>query len=1228
MLLLLFSCPPVAGEDGVVNVGGAQLDLNVLKDALREQVSEELEEALKSGREQLEGLPGAAADQTRQFLYGEFKRWVRVRIYQDLPEQQRLELATLKILPNDPGFDPYLEQWLKDKPDEAGLLANAYLLESSARKIMEDLESGASKEIIDGLSGLYEDAEEKLKRFTTAVEEAEEGKAPAAKALEKYGFSGPWLDKFKGREAQFRKLQEYNKKYNVLDSLQLLYEAFQADNMPRQKIGAMFGLLEKLGGAAGASRIPIVSFMGQMVENLGKIAAEMLAAEERLAKIISAREGNCLGADTHDVETPRQRAFNSQFEASIRICPTDLSPEIYVQEEPFDNSKVYFFVKGRFLVGNPAGGGLAGLRQVKQLLEMAAAANFIRYAGKTADPATLAAVYNTPYPPPGDEQFAEKEKRHGAGIPGVMNEAVAVLDGISSRLEAMEKLVSGQEEQCGVEKLHAFLKSATGLNAPEYHDAESRLADDLRLHYVMAYIDRYVADEAAGGGRTAAYDTYSRIWVKLEKLSLLRVAGRVAADGATACRDCAAAAVTGRVAGGGAQVLPVCTAGGVDRYGAFTAFYAMSAEEWALAFRAEAAGRRTPEETLNPKNSGVPQPPFITTTEVVLRLPQEKQAPPPKEENTAAGSPPDRSDEPPPAADGQSGMAGVVAEAIEKCDLDLAETLLAGVRNGAERSALEKALTERRRQHEESIKVIKQAEAEVLGEEPYRALSKLEEVQALAPCDRDRQLAKTVADRVRKLTKSIDDGRYTVWVEDALAECRFKDARDFINRISEGQRGELEARLEALRAGEEQAGLLLEEGRRLVAEGRIDEGLAVLRQARAATRCTRQAGGIDQAIAQAAQAPRTCDAIMKGGIFRREAGGAERCVCPDGQVANRAGSACVDKPEIQVAARQCADNAEAYWDAEREQARCRCKPGFRFSKEQNACLAGSDPELDKLLGDVAANQQESDAANQGERTAANDQRDKSQYADSGPASREREPQGPDLMGGLLQALGTAVAQSQGVHVPAPVVDQPSIPWPSGGDSEGGGQDWRNVPRQDTGQQGAGNQVSAEQRAEWQRSLDCLLEGKRLYPNYWQDCNGSFTMRDRDVEIRHLEELLGNSGGSPPSPAGTGGANARDGNDWFILASSEYPASHDDYRRFPECRFAVARSLMFIDSVAGGRREIEATADGLRAKGYASVEVIYANSIDSQRLVDQWHRREEQGRNACWDAKSRSEGGRR
>lgn len=43
--------------------------------------------------------------------------------------------------------------------------------------------------------------------------------------------------------------------------------------------------------------------------------------------------------------------------------------------------------------------------------------------------------------------------------------------------------------------------------------------------------------------------------------------------------------------------------------------------------------------------------------------------------------------------------------------------------------------------------------------------------------------------------------------------------------------------------------------------------------------------------------------------------------------------------------------------------------------------------------------------------------------------------------------------------------------------------------------------------EWQKALDCLLEGKRKYPKSDLTCHGNWTMRSRDTEIEHFRGLL-------------------------------------------------------------------------------------------------------------------------
>ncbi|MDP3846622.1 MAG: PAN domain-containing protein [Pseudomonas sp.] len=54
-------------------------------------------------------------------------------------------------------------------------------------------------------------------------------------------------------------------------------------------------------------------------------------------------------------------------------------------------------------------------------------------------------------------------------------------------------------------------------------------------------------------------------------------------------------------------------------------------------------------------------------------------------------------------------------------------------------------------------------------------------------------------------------------------------------------------------------------------------------------------------------------------------------------------------------------------------------------------------------------------------------------------------------------------------------------------------------------------VDQEQIAGWRATLECLEEGARKYPNYWQDCNGNWTMRSRDVEIAYYRNLLRQAG---------------------------------------------------------------------------------------------------------------------
>ena len=84
------------------------------------------------------------------------------------------------------------------------------------------------------------------------------------------------------------------------------------------------------------------------------------------------------------------------------------------------------------------------------------------------------------------------------------------------------------------------------------------------------------------------------------------------------------------------------------------------------------------------------------------------------------------------------------------------------------------------------------------------------------------------------------------------------------------------------------------------------------------------------------------------------------------------------------------------------------------------------------------------------------------------------------------------------------------------------------------------QARLDRIKEWQKALDCLLEGKRKSPDAWLDCNGNYTMRSRDVEIEHFRQLIrdaqlelglpvtvagGESGGPTPGSGTTSAGSA-------------------------------------------------------------------------------------------------------
>lgn len=942
---LLLSIGLAQAQGNTITVGGASLNLETLQQVLHENARDQIASVLKDGRDRIAGEFAEIGNNAERKLHEEALRWVRVEVYKKhLPDKERRELEKLGIKPNDdPRFDAYLQRWAQAAPaGEVDRVTRAYLQTGAAQALVKDLTEGASKEIADGLNGLLDDAKGKLKRFTEAAQEAENVDTPSAKLLEKYGFSGKWVDTFKQRETQFRRLQATNDRYKVVDSLRLVADAFQAD-LPRQKIGILFSLMEKLGSTASDSRIPIVSFFGDVVQNYAKVATEMLAAVNRLETMIRKREGYCLGSGVHAMEDARQKAFQQKFGESILVCPTDVLPEIYVQTEPSDSSRLYFFIDDHFVAGNADAGGLDGLYRARQLIIDAAANGYPRYNGRQKDVRFLAGLFNLRYVAPSPE----KRTQYGGGLPGLMREADDAIDGISTRLDNMEKLMPLSGAQCAGDKLHAFLYSRTGLSAKDFHDAEGRL-DELKLRYVMDYVESNLvleaasagagnplsdlgnrlkglfggaaaepapASEASGGARTGAYTTYSRIWQKLEKLSLLRVDGEVRnRSGSDRCPACGGAKLAMALAE--ARELPGCELRAADARGSFSAYLVVSAPPWSVNLRTDAGGQGGASDTLTPSNSRIPNFPLVASASLnlLIALPADTAA------AAAANAPPapvpPLSDTPEPTA----GADKTVQSAIEQCDFALAAAKLPSVRNARQRSALEQSLAQRRQQHEDFLGSLRAAEADARSDEPYRALDKLRTLQGSAACARDRSLAGEAADRAQAAITDGDDRRLGARAEASLAECRYTEALQLIANISAGRRGDLETRATATQAAYEQARTLRETGRQLIAQGRREQGLASLRQARNASTCSKLVVAIDAEIGQA-----TAAAAAPG---------------------VSAPAAPIDKAGL-LAATNCAKwpHSEPRWNEASQSPQCQCITGYRWNTGSGACLALSREQL-------------------------------------------------------------------------------------------------------------------------------------------------------------------------------------------------------------------------------------------------------------------------------------------
>ncbi len=569
--------------DPVLRLGGVQLDLEALRDEALEQLKGRITDAIEERADELTTAFDETADAHAQQIYNDFLYWLNEEVRAKL-------LRQYPHLKTEAAIEEKYVEWLESPDQELSLYVDLYLSERAPaiQWLLNAYRDEASWEIAGGLKEVYDDAQNKLQRFTQVVSDAErEPNAPTSDLLRKHGLSGDWVDTFEAHEDRFR---TFDDGYKVVEATQILVSAFQT-RVPREKIGHLTELLSLMGGTAEDSNIPVVSLFGQIVKAYGDVAREMLGQIDELSKQLRQRAGYCVGAGATGDD--RHRAFVRQFGSRDQACPTRLK-DVYERTLPADG-RVYFFIGGRFLASREDNGEFPAVLQARKLIQAAVAQGDTTWQGRENDLATLAEVYNVAY-----------STEHGKGIAGLMREAAATMAGISRRQQELER---GLSSPCSLTSLQRAIERETGLRSGDgvepVADNEQRLA----VRFAVGFI--------RGGG---AYVTYSRIWSALRELSLLEVSGRVEATGGGACAGCAQAAlqlILDRV-----QQIPGCEATHADRDGRFVIHALTRSPEFRIGLSASGGGQRSAVVSVNRVVAGVDRIPFVKELEGLrLELP-------------------------------------------------------------------------------------------------------------------------------------------------------------------------------------------------------------------------------------------------------------------------------------------------------------------------------------------------------------------------------------------------------------------------------------------------------------------------------------------------------------------------------------------------------------------------------------------------------------------------------
>jgi beta-lactam-binding protein with PASTA domain len=593
-------------------VRGISIDMSKLYDAVLEYLKQRFQVALQAKLDQISGEFEATARDSAQNLYQDFVYWLNEKVQAEFFPQfevdsQAFEDAFLAWL-NAPGerLKTYIVEYFKQRSPVVAGLIEAYQ---------------ASWEVADGLGQIWQDAKAKYDRFTRAYDAVvSTPNTPWSDTMEKYGVSGRWMDRFASYEGQINAL---NERYNIVQAGEIVVGAFQSQSdVPEDKISSLFQLLELTGRAADESRIPIVSFFGQIVSVYAELAKKMLDKIDGLRDHLRKRQDYCLGVGTTSdrrasVAPGRNDVYTKMFGDHTLICPTSLSPDIYERSEPSDG-RIYFWVKDTFVEGQELGGGLQGVRETIKLIDEAGVLGagdsgyqaLEKYRGKENDIGTVAEIYNTKY----------QHKEYGNGIPGLRSEAEATVKGIAERLRALENgIATVGVGACKQENLHAYLEREIGFRAtlrvPSTGALDVPFADavgPLKILYAISYV------ENRQGG---AYRTYSDIWQKLKPLSLIQLHGyvRQAENPGLPCPRCGGATIDLSLAGAGQ--LTGCEVRTADASGDFVAHIVTNSIAFSAHVSATADGKQSDKLTIDRKAIGVDTVPFVTPFSIIVPIP-------------------------------------------------------------------------------------------------------------------------------------------------------------------------------------------------------------------------------------------------------------------------------------------------------------------------------------------------------------------------------------------------------------------------------------------------------------------------------------------------------------------------------------------------------------------------------------------------------------------------------